>query len=67
MLFGAYLAGLTVTYLEHVPKKRRSEEEFGHHLSFEDIYSRTIGPLQQAILAPLFFASIGYGIVIISI
>lgn len=63
VLFGAFLSGLTVTSLQDVAKKGQSEDEPEHRFSCGDIYARTIGPLQQAILAPLFFASIGYGIV----
>ena len=67
MLFGAYLAGLTVTYiskpvLEGSPSPA-SEENATAEPYFEDVYGRTIGQLQEMLLAPLFFASIGYAIV----
>lgn len=63
VLFGAYLAGLTITYLQHAPKTRKDDDgAAAARLSFEETYARTVGPLQQAVLAPLFFASIGYGI-----
>ncbi|GJE83967.1 Sodium/hydrogen exchanger [Phanerochaete sordida] len=67
VLFGAYLAGLTVTYLQHPAKARPSDDTPAPKLSFEATYARTVGPLQQALLAPLFFASIGYGIPFLSL
>lgn len=75
MLFGAYISGLTLSYVArpHVDattttqaageSDEEAEEERVAALSFEHTFARTIGPLQQYVLAPLFFASIGYAIV----
>ncbi len=76
-MFGAYLAGLTLTYVarplelsgsSHQPTEGNVDSENNvtdrtSALSFEEAYRRMIGPLQNHILAPLFFASIGYAIV----
>lgn len=68
VLFGAYLAGLTVTYISQPASERTlstgfDEEGPARSSYFEDVYARTFGSLQKAFLAPLFFASIGYAIV----
>ncbi len=70
VLFGAYLAGLTLPYMSRptaeigaTPHSGANYEEQLQALSFEETYKRIITPLQQYILAPLFFASIGYAIV----
>ena len=77
MLLGAYLAGLMLSYVSVLPRKeenlvtagsrlsvletdQRSREEM---LSFHEAYRRVLGPLQNRLLGPLFFASIGYAIV----
>ncbi|OCH84520.1 hypothetical protein OBBRIDRAFT_829433 [Obba rivulosa] len=77
MLFGAYIAGITLTYICQIPTKDPSEsptpsQQNTEHvlalsLSFEDAYSRKVGPIQNYILAPLFFASIGYAIPFLSL
>ena len=67
VLFGAYVAGLTLSYISQLygnPGCPNEQEELrAKALSFEEMYGRTIGPLQDHILAPLFFASIGFSIV----
>lgn len=79
MLFGAYISGLTLSYVArpHVDattatqaageSDEEAEEERVAALSFEHTFARTIGPLQQYVLAPLFFASIGYAIPFLSL
>ncbi|KAH9927872.1 Sodium/hydrogen exchanger [Amylocystis lapponica] len=68
VLFGAYVAGLTLSYLIHLPSvATECTPEIppfaqAKELSFEDTYARTIAPVQQYVLGPLFFASIGYAI-----
>ena len=75
VLFGAYLAGLTLTYISRPPEgalttppdcavgSQLTHIQRTDMLSFEAGYGRTISPLQNHILAPLFFASIGYAVV----
>ena len=65
ILLGAYLAGLTLSYMASPPHGTSDSdlEQRVKALSFEDAHVRTIRPIQQYILAPLFFASIGYAIV----
>lgn len=67
VLFGAYLAGLSVAYISKPvsdnPPSPGSEESDTDEPYFEGVYGRTIGQLQGMLLAPLFFASIGYAIV----
>ncbi|PSR72888.1 hypothetical protein PHLCEN_2v11255 [Hermanssonia centrifuga] len=74
VLFGAYLAGLTLPYMSRptteigaTPHSGANYEEQLQALSFEETYKRIITPLQQYILAPLFFASIGYAIPFLSL
>jgi len=69
MLFGAYMAGLTLSYLARPPRddhaqdeQRAVSENRASGLSFELTYARTFGPLQEYVFAPMFFASIGYAI-----
>ncbi|KAI0808920.1 Sodium/hydrogen exchanger family-domain-containing protein [Irpex lacteus] len=62
VLYGAYLAGMTLTYIA-LPSEASSDDSKQSRteaLSFERMYSRTITPLQDRLLAPLFFASIGF-------
>ncbi|OBZ66550.1 hypothetical protein A0H81_13411 [Grifola frondosa] len=63
VLLGAYVAGLTLSYMEDL----RSGEARKKALSFEIAYARILGPIQQYILAPLFFASLGYAIPFLSL
>ena len=70
VLYGAYLAGLTLTYMSRSPDGHSLRQDISggagpaeDPLSFHEAYDRTIGPLQNHILAPLFFASIGYAVV----
>ncbi|PCH41664.1 hypothetical protein WOLCODRAFT_137530, partial [Wolfiporia cocos MD-104 SS10] len=73
ILFGSYVAGLTLSYIAKPPQNEPDTpleitlEERAGALSFEHTFARNIGPLQQYILAPLFFASIGYGIPFLSL
>ncbi|KAI0747427.1 hypothetical protein BC629DRAFT_1298597 [Irpex lacteus] len=64
VLYGAYLAGLTLTYIVQPPEGSSDDTKQSrtNALSFEKMYSRTITPLQDHLLAPLFFASIGFSI-----
>ncbi|KAI0329915.1 hypothetical protein GY45DRAFT_1371160 [Cubamyces sp. BRFM 1775] len=72
MLYGAYVAGLVLSYVskpplgaaqKHDPAPSRSEcEQRSKALSFEQTFSRRIGPVQNYIFLPLFFASIGFAI-----
>ncbi|KZT66977.1 hypothetical protein DAEQUDRAFT_425949 [Daedalea quercina L-15889] len=66
VLFGAYMAGLTLSYLARPPHAQDEQlvgqEDRAAMLSFESAYARTLGPLQEFIFAPIFFASIGYAI-----
>ncbi|KAH9928943.1 uncharacterized protein B0H18DRAFT_931627 [Fomitopsis serialis] len=69
MLFGAYMAGLALSYLARPPhddhaqdEQRAVSDDRAAALSFELTYARTFGPLQEYIFAPVFFASIGYAI-----
>ncbi|CAL1717025.1 unnamed protein product [Somion occarium] len=80
VLFGAYLAGCVLRYISRpsdikiedlspqgsdnieVIVKRRLKQ-----LSFEETFIRIVGPIQQYVFAPLFFASIGYAIPFISL
>ncbi|KAI0084196.1 hypothetical protein BDY19DRAFT_1096590 [Irpex rosettiformis] len=64
VLFGAYTAGLTLSYIAQPPAScpDDTKQTRADALSFEKMYSRTIGPLQDHFLAPLFFASIGFSI-----
>ncbi|KAI0755464.1 hypothetical protein BC629DRAFT_1684279 [Irpex lacteus] len=64
VLYGAYLAGLTLTYIAQPPEGSSDDTKQSriNALSFEKMYSRTVTPLQDHLLAPLFFASIGFSI-----
>ncbi|KIP03344.1 hypothetical protein PHLGIDRAFT_244399 [Phlebiopsis gigantea 11061_1 CR5-6] len=72
VLFGAYLAGLTVAYISK-PQPTGTLSPAAQHTvisdphTFEATYERTVGPLQRTLLAPLFFASIGYAIPFLSL
>lgn len=74
MLYGAYVAGLIVTYISKPPISTSPSpyddaytaeilESRQHELSFEESFTRMVGPLQNYLLLPLFFASIGFAIV----
>lgn len=77
VLLGAYLAGLTISYIAYPPEREVQSTQVDANasqaqvsqthrlqmLSFEEAYGRTIGPLQRYIFSPIFFASIGYGVV----
>ncbi|KAI0676652.1 hypothetical protein C8Q78DRAFT_36750 [Trametes maxima] len=71
MLFGAYVTGLMLTYISQPPPSSEvivEQEEKGCHeqrtsdLSFEDTFVRVLGPVQEYVLLPMFFASIGFAI-----
>ncbi|OJT10342.1 hypothetical protein TRAPUB_13147 [Trametes pubescens] len=75
ILYGAYIAGLILTYISQPPTTPplpadRDERIAGKHhhkqrtedLSFEATFSRLVGPVQDHVLLPLFFASIGFAI-----
>ncbi len=75
MLYGAYVAGLILTYVTKPPvsttSSRASEHASGteemkfreRELSVEESFARMIGHLQNHLFLPLFFASIGFAIV----
>ena len=74
MLYGAYVAGLILTYISKPPISTSPSpyddaytaeilESWQHELSFEESFTRMVGPLQNYLLLPLFFASIGFAIV----
>ncbi|KAI0829235.1 hypothetical protein BC628DRAFT_1408747 [Trametes gibbosa] len=78
VLFGAYITGLMLTYIAQPPapsqcadtdvtsyaysEEKRSVERREIDLSFEATFVRLVGPLQEYVLLPLFFASIGFAI-----
>ncbi|KAI0637599.1 hypothetical protein C8Q77DRAFT_1086796 [Trametes polyzona] len=72
ILYGTYMAGLILTYISKPRPSSGSSSEYesnharehqrGDDLSFETAFSRTIGPIQEHVLLPLFFASIGFAI-----
>ncbi|KAI0676651.1 hypothetical protein C8Q78DRAFT_36827 [Trametes maxima] len=74
ILYGAYIAGLILTYVGQPPHslQRRSStdlhedmRDYAHRaeaLSFEAAFARVVGPVQNYILLPLFFASIGFAV-----
>ncbi|KAI0337565.1 hypothetical protein BDW22DRAFT_868459 [Trametopsis cervina] len=70
VLFGAFVAGLVLSYTAQPPSPGSScltedlvqYESRKDDMSFEKMYQRTIGPLQAYLFAPLFFASIGFSI-----
>ncbi|KAI0751687.1 hypothetical protein C8Q80DRAFT_1268885 [Daedaleopsis nitida] len=71
VLYGAYVAGLILTYISNPHTSARSarssydarEEECRREaLSFEAAFTRTVGSLQNYLFLPLFFASIGFAI-----
>ncbi|KAI0772547.1 hypothetical protein BD413DRAFT_603990 [Trametes elegans] len=70
VLYGAYVAGLMLTYISQPPISRDQDKCSGRsdhvrraeELSFEAAFSRVLGPIQNHVLLPLFFASIGYAI-----
>ncbi|KAI0643588.1 hypothetical protein C8Q79DRAFT_1002230 [Trametes meyenii] len=71
VLFGAYITGLMLTYISQPPPSseiRAVEGEKGHYgqqtsdISFEATFARILGPAQEYVLLPMFFASIGFAI-----
>ncbi|EIW62307.1 Sodium/hydrogen exchanger [Trametes versicolor FP-101664 SS1] len=75
ILYGAYIAGLILTYISQPPSTpsrstddaERTDRERRHKqrtedLSFEAASSRLVSPVQEHVLLPLFFASIGFAI-----
>ncbi|KAI0366246.1 Sodium/hydrogen exchanger [Pilatotrama ljubarskyi] len=76
VLYGAYVAGLILTYISRPPQPdhaspdldvRLTDHDYRHQerveaLSFETTFARTLGPVQNYLLLPLFFASIGFAI-----
>lgn len=78
MLFGSYLSGLMLTYISQpdipagssdadyptpVSDTELGSEHRAKSLSFEETFTRLLGPVQEYVLLPLFFASIGFAIV----
>ncbi|KAI0759717.1 hypothetical protein BD413DRAFT_595561 [Trametes elegans] len=75
VLFGAYIAGLVLTYVSQPPEpstpdnafydagaEKHSHVQRTQDLAFEETFARTLGPVQEYVLLPLFFASIGFAI-----
>ncbi len=62
VLYGAYVAGLILTYISQ-PAPGEDSDETANELSFEQTFGRTIDPLQAYLFLPLFFASIGFAVV----
>ena len=70
ILFGVYLAGCVLSYISQPPSEITSLDDNEvqsrlEALSFEHAFSRLAGPIQQYLMTPLFFASIGFAIVCI--
>lgn len=67
VLFGVYLAGCVLAYISHPASLLQTEDEAtrsrAEAMSFEHAFSRLIGPIQQYLLMPMFFASVGFAIV----
>ncbi|KAI9069552.1 hypothetical protein FKP32DRAFT_1753760 [Trametes sanguinea] len=71
VLYGAYVAGLILTYVSNPPlpldgqqtaAQRALHERRAKDLSSEEAFGRIFGSVQDYILLPLFFASIGFAI-----
>ncbi|OSD01701.1 hypothetical protein PYCCODRAFT_1391118 [Trametes coccinea BRFM310] len=71
VLYGAYVAGLILTYVSKPPPaldgrqsaaRRVLHDRRAKDLSFEETFGRLFGSVQNHILLPLFFASIGFAI-----
>ncbi|KAI0829234.1 Sodium/hydrogen exchanger [Trametes gibbosa] len=76
ILYGAYIAGLILTYVSQPPPPNQSKfldnhepsVSSTHHnqranaISFEMAFARVVGPIQEHVFLPLFFASIGFAI-----
>ncbi|KAK7687090.1 hypothetical protein QCA50_009591 [Cerrena zonata] len=66
ILFGVYLAGCVLSYISQPPQGSHANEHetqsVTEALSFEGAFSRMVGPIQQYLMTPLFFASIGFAI-----
>ncbi|KAI0643587.1 Sodium/hydrogen exchanger [Trametes meyenii] len=69
VLYGAYVAGLILTYIAQPPSPPadlradvQSHANRAEALSFEASFARTMGPMQNFVLLPLFFASIGFAV-----
>jgi Kef-type K+ transport system membrane component KefB len=72
ILYGAYLAGVVLTYLDAhtgrttdpgvAPAPNQGHTTNGDITTYVSIFHTTIGPLQSGFLEPLFFASIGFAI-----
>lgn len=61
MLFGAYVAGCVLCYLDSSAKALR-EDEGDQDLTFERVFAEYIAPSNERIFVPMFFATIGAAI-----
>ncbi|KAI0797119.1 hypothetical protein C8Q75DRAFT_743522 [Abortiporus biennis] len=67
-LFGAYLAGILLNYFFEIYNSESRESESTESLpTIHDTFEKYIQPLQQHILAPLFFSSIGFAVPFLSL
>jgi Kef-type K+ transport system membrane component KefB len=65
VLSGAYLAGAALAYLDACPPPDPPTED-KDRITFLGVFHKTLGPVQSALLEPLFFASIGFAIPFLS-
>jgi Kef-type K+ transport system membrane component KefB len=63
VLYGAYVAGAALAYLDAHPPPHPPTED---RATFLDVFHKMLGPVQSALLEPLFFASIGFAIPFLS-
>ncbi|KAG8838620.1 Hsp70 ATPase ssc1 [Serendipita sp. 405] len=66
VLYGAFLAGLLLTYVipVHLPQRPTSpsDDPMDRWTNILDVFNSYLLPLQSRLLSPLFFASIGFSI-----
>jgi Kef-type K+ transport system membrane component KefB len=64
ILYGAYLAGASLAYLDTntATPSSPSSSSISERATFQAVFHRVIAPVQHALLEPLFFASIGFAI-----
>jgi Kef-type K+ transport system membrane component KefB len=64
ILFGAFAAGILFSYMDTLNEGSAHGEMHprSSHPNFRTIFQQTIGPVQEYLFAPLFFASIGFAI-----
>lgn len=67
ILFGSFSAGILFSYIDRLNEAARRDgvaeaSQGPHYPSFRKVFEQTIGPVQEGLLAPLFFASMGFAI-----